>query len=219
MNESLPRRQIRAEEWPTVLRTLSSHPPALIHEGEIDEDAVARFFSPQESPAQVFLLPPSSRLFFFQDFHDQSTKDAALTASLFHLERFSPLAREKDLISMILEELLLNATVSAPRAAGDHGLTEVPTCRLRLEWDEESLWIHVSDPYGAFLRRNFEISFRSPEEIGRGHGHSGRGLKIIFERARDLWVRSSPGWGTVVSVRVALKRGASDRKTLLADFP
>lgn len=218
---SSARLQVKPSEWDLLLKDLSSKKAALFHEDAVDEESVSRFMKPTGAPSQVYLLPATSRLFFFQDFYDGPSKESALGAAERHLERFSPLAREKDRLMMILEELLLNATISAPRAAGEEGRGEISgPSRLRVEWDERRLWIHVSDPYGSFVRGNFEQSFRPDEENRRRtHGHSGRGLRIIFDRVQDLWIRSRPDWGTVVSVGVSLGRGGDDRKTLLADFP
>lgn len=212
------RRRVESAEWERLLRALSLEPAVLFHEKSVDEGLVDRFLNPQGPPAEVFLGPSDSALFFYRDFQDSAGKDEALSAALFQLKRFSPPARKMGQIAMVLEELLLNATVSAARVASQDGSSMELRGRLRLEWDERDLWIHVSDSYGAFLRRNFERSFREPGDVAETQGHSGRGLRIIFDRVQDLWVRSRKGWGTVVSVRVDLSSVGDLQKSLLADF-
>lgn len=142
------------------------------------------------------------------------------------LRRDSSLGPKSERIVAVTDEIMLNALLSAPQVAKENqaGPASQDGCRFVLEWNENEIWIHGQDPFGLFLRENFQRSFsRSPEgRGGNSHGHAGRGLEIILSSSTDLYIKSSREWGTWVAARIDLslsnRENDVEPKRLFLDF-
>jgi hypothetical protein len=195
--------------WDAAISDLAKTSVHLFHQGTPNDEQLAmlkKFRFAAIDPFQVYLLELESREFFYQDFVSEQSRDKAKSTVEFHIERFSPLGAAKPLAFLILEELLMNAFITSAGLAAEGKMSFKPRmCRVRVEWKGGSFWVHAIDPYGVVTRKNFQQIFRP-------------GLRTTFERSNDLWIKSKPNWGTMVSARIALDPKSAGPKTFLADF-
>ncbi len=152
-------------------------------------------------------------------------KPGTLDLITHEIQKHSGPERKRRSITTVVDELMLNALISAPRAAAELGITgrAGASCLLAAEWTDEQMWVHMQDPWGSFLRGNFAKSFRPLNSHVATHGHSGRGMQIILGECTDLYIASEPGEMTWVAVRFdfTLSNVEHDKmpKRLLLDMP
>jgi hypothetical protein len=219
--------KVKGSSWHEVLESVDKTSGIYFFQddtsGPRDENLVERFLNKSDSWHDPWLLDGAFR----ENYNLKSIDEKAetLESIVRTIQRQSSPDRKRRNIVTVIDELLLNALISAPRAAAEIRAQVIggASCVLAAEWTDEQMWIHMQDPWGAFLRGNFAKSFRPASSHISTHGHSGRGMQIILDACTDLFIASEPGELTWVAVRFDLTLSNVEHekvpKRLLLDMP
>lgn len=219
--------KVNEARWYEFLNSVAKTPGIYFYQDNTlvkrEEALVERFLNKHDPWHDPWLLDGAVRESYKLKTVDN--KSETLESLIHAIQKHSGTDQKRRNIVTVIDELMLNALISAPRAAAEIGIQPKlgESCLLAAEWTDEQIWVHMQDPWGAFLRDNFAKSFRPLGNHVETHGHSGRGMQIILESCTDLYIGSEPGKLTWVAARfdLVLSNVEHDKvpKRLLLDMP
>jgi hypothetical protein len=157
-------------------------------------------------------------------------RDARLERLRDFFATHSVLARTTAALSDVAEELMTNALYNAPVEAGffrspiertvDVELPTAHACEISYGIDEESVFVRVRDPFGAFTRRRMvdvlDRCNRKGVALDETRGGAGLGLWRVFSLASTITISVIPGRLTDVIVWIEGKKARSVGKLIHA---